>query len=73
MIAFAEERGFDPATINGFSVQRRDAKTAPTRNPATLMWLERRDGRISFIRDYRYVRYVVAEVELEQAPDSRRS
>jgi hypothetical protein len=26
--------------------------------PSHMMWLERRDGRISFIRDYRYVRYV---------------
>jgi hypothetical protein len=25
-----------------------------------MMWLEWRDGRISFIRDYRYARYVVA-------------
>jgi hypothetical protein len=28
------------------------------------MRLEMRDGRITFIRDYRYVRYVVAEAEL---------
>ncbi|HEY2751645.1 sigma-70 family RNA polymerase sigma factor, partial [Phenylobacterium sp.] len=27
--------------------------------PSYLMWLEWADGRISFIRDYRYVRYVV--------------
>jgi hypothetical protein len=27
--------------------------------PSYLMWLEWQDGRISFIRDYRYVRYVV--------------
>lgn len=27
MIAFAEERGFDPATINAFGVQRRDKET----------------------------------------------
>jgi hypothetical protein len=33
------------------------------------MWLEWRDGRISFIRDYRYVRYVVADAELALAPE----
>ena len=39
--------------------------------PSYLMWLEWRDGRISFIRDYRYVRYVVADAELVLAPDGR--
>ena len=29
-----------------------------------IMWLEFRDGRISFIRDYRYFRYVTADAEL---------
>lgn len=32
------------------------------------MWLTWRDGKISFIRDYRYVRYVIAEAELMLAP-----
>ncbi|HEY2684966.1 MAG TPA: sigma-70 family RNA polymerase sigma factor [Steroidobacteraceae bacterium] len=32
--------------------------------PSYLMWLEWRDGQISFIRDYRYVRYVTDEAEL---------
>ena len=32
--------------------------------PSYMMWLEWADGRIKFIRDYRYVRYVVAEAEL---------
>jgi RNA polymerase sigma-70 factor (ECF subfamily) len=36
--------------------------------PSYLMWLEWAEGQISFIRDYRYVRYVVAEAELELAP-----
>jgi RNA polymerase sigma factor (sigma-70 family) len=36
--------------------------------PSYIMWLEWRDGRISFIRDYRYVRYVVADAELVLAP-----
>jgi RNA polymerase sigma-70 factor (ECF subfamily) len=33
------------------------------------MWLEWRDGRISFIRDYRYVRYVAVDAELTLLPD----
>jgi RNA polymerase sigma factor (sigma-70 family) len=32
--------------------------------PDYFMWLEWRDSRITFIRDYRYVRYVVADAEL---------
>ena len=32
--------------------------------PSYIMWLEWRDGRISFIHDYRYVRYVTADAEL---------
>jgi RNA polymerase sigma-70 factor (ECF subfamily) len=35
--------------------------------PAYIMWLEWRDGRISLIRDYRYVRYVIADAELSLA------
>ena len=38
--------------------------------PSYMMWLEWRDGRISFIRDYRYVRYVAADAELTLAPDA---
>ena len=34
------------------------------------MWLEWADGRISFIRDYRYVRYVIDDAELVLAPDA---
>ena len=33
------------------------------------MWLEWRDGRISFIRDYKHVRYVIDDAELVLAPD----
>jgi RNA polymerase sigma-70 factor (ECF subfamily) len=40
--------------------------------PSYMMWLEWHDGRISFIRDYRYVRYVVADAELVLAPDFTR-
>jgi hypothetical protein len=39
--------------------------------PSYIMWLEWRDGRISFIRDYRYARYVVADAELSLAPDAK--
>jgi RNA polymerase sigma factor (sigma-70 family) len=37
--------------------------------PGYMMWLEWRDGRISFIRDYRHVRYVAADAELTLASD----
>jgi hypothetical protein len=37
--------------------------------PSYMMWLEWRDDWISFIHDYRYVRYVVADAELTLAPD----
>ena len=39
--------------------------------PSYLMWLEWTDGRISFIRDYRYVRYVAADAELALAPGTK--
>jgi RNA polymerase sigma factor (sigma-70 family) len=39
--------------------------------PSYMMWLEWRDGRISFIRDYRYARYVLADAELALAPDAK--
>jgi RNA polymerase sigma-70 factor (ECF subfamily) len=32
--------------------------------PSYMMWLEWRDGRITFIRDYCHVRYVAADAEL---------
>jgi RNA polymerase sigma-70 factor (ECF subfamily) len=37
--------------------------------PSYIMWLEWRDGRISFIRDYKYVRYVLADAELVLAAE----
>ena len=39
----------------------------PTAEPSHFMWLKWRDGQISFIRDYRYVPYVVTEAELIEA------
>ena len=38
--------------------------------PSYLMWLGWRDGRISYIRDYKYVRYVIEDAELIPAPES---
>jgi RNA polymerase sigma-70 factor (ECF subfamily) len=38
--------------------------------PSYLMWLEWRNGQISFIRDTKYVRYVVDDAELVLAPDA---
>jgi RNA polymerase sigma-70 factor (ECF subfamily) len=38
--------------------------------PSYLMWLEWRNGRISFIRDYKYVRYVIDAAELVLAPEA---
>ena len=39
--------------------------------PSYIMWLEWREGQISFIRDYRYVRYVSADAELTLAPQAK--
>ena len=36
--------------------------------PSYFMWLEWRDGHISFIRDYRYARYILDGAELVLAP-----
>jgi RNA polymerase sigma factor (sigma-70 family) len=41
--------------------------------PSYIMWLEWRDSRISFIHDYRYVRYVTADAELRPAPVATRT
>jgi RNA polymerase sigma factor (sigma-70 family) len=38
--------------------------------PSYLMWLEWKNGRISFIRDYKYVRYVIDDAELVLAPEA---
>jgi RNA polymerase sigma-70 factor (ECF subfamily) len=39
--------------------------------PSYIMWLEWRDDKITFIRDYRYVRYVTADAELALVPDTK--
>ena len=38
--------------------------------PSYLMWLEWRDDRVSYIHDYRHVRYVAADAELTIAADA---
>src|SRR5437762_6703345 len=38
--------------------------------PSYMMWLEWQDGQIGFIRDYKYVRYVIDDAELVLAPDA---
>jgi RNA polymerase sigma-70 factor (ECF subfamily) len=58
---------FAPAWLEGREViavfqDRADPK------PSYFMWLEWRDGRISFIHDYRYVRYITADAEMALAP-----
>ena len=52
-----------PAWIEGREViavfeDRADPK------PSYVMWLEWREGEISFIRDTRYVRYILADADL---------
>jgi RNA polymerase sigma-70 factor (ECF subfamily) len=36
--------------------------------PSYFMWLEWRGNEITFIHDYKYVRYVMADAELTFAP-----
>jgi RNA polymerase sigma factor (sigma-70 family) len=45
-----------------------DHRTAP--KPDYFMWLEWREGRISFIRDYRYISYIADDAELVLAKDA---
>ncbi|WP_250633088.1 sigma-70 family RNA polymerase sigma factor [Pinirhizobacter soli] len=48
-----------------------ESRTDP--KPSYVMWLEWREGKISFIRDYRYTRYVVTDAELALAPEAERN
>jgi RNA polymerase sigma factor (sigma-70 family) len=61
---------FAPAWLEGREVIAVFADRADPK-PSYVMWLEWRDGRISFIRDTRYARYVVADAELTLAPDAK--
>ena len=55
-----------PAWLEGREVIAVFDRAAP--KPSYFMWLEWRDGQISFIRDYKYVRYVTADAEVTLAP-----
>jgi RNA polymerase sigma-70 factor (ECF subfamily) len=61
-----------PAWLDGREVIAvyEDPETA---KPSYLMWLEWTEGRISFIRDYKYVRYVIDDAELALAPDTKQA
>lgn len=59
----------EPAWVEGREVIAVFEQNAADK-PSYFMWLEWRDGRISFIRDYRYARYVVSGAELTLAADS---
>ena len=52
-----------PAWVEGREVIAVFEKGAGA-TPSYFMWLEWRDGRISFIRDYRYARYIVDDAKL---------
>jgi RNA polymerase sigma-70 factor (ECF subfamily) len=56
-----------PAWLEGREVIAVFANRAGTK-PDYFMWLEWSEGRISLIRDYRYVRYVADDAELVPAP-----
>ena len=56
-----------PAWVEGREVIAVFEDSAGAR-PSYFMWLEWQNGRISFIRDYRYARYIVDGAELVLAP-----
>ena len=61
-----------PAWLDGREVIAvfEDAQAA---QPSYLMWLEWTDGKISFIRDYKYVRYVIDDADLALAADAEQA
>lgn len=62
---FGEYAKKEPLTLVPAWLEGREVVADPAEpQPSYVMWLEWRDGRISLIRDYRYVRYVTAEAEL---------
>ena len=69
------DRGQTPKRVptrgdGGFKNVGLQAGSKTCDQPAGVMWLEWTDGRISFIRDYKYVRYVIDDAELILAPDA---
>jgi RNA polymerase sigma factor (sigma-70 family) len=65
--AMVEGARFAPAWLEGREVIAVFDSAAESK-PSYLMWLEWRDGRISFIHDYRHARYVAADAEIVLAP-----
>jgi RNA polymerase sigma factor (sigma-70 family) len=57
-----------PAWLDGREVIAVYEDAAATK-PSYLMWLEWTGDRIGFIRDYKYVRYVIDDAELVLAPN----
>ena len=55
----------EPAWLDGREVLAAYPNEAP--EPAYFMWIEWKDGRIAFIHDYRYARYVIDGAELQLA------
>ena len=58
-----------PAWLEGREVIAVFDDRADTK-PSYVMWLEWRDDRVSYIHDYRHVRYVAADAELTIAADA---
>jgi hypothetical protein len=62
--------GKDSSQVALTTCRGRDFAARAAVKPGYLMWLEWTDGRISFIRDYKYVRHVIDDAELVIAPDT---
>jgi RNA polymerase sigma-70 factor (ECF subfamily) len=62
---FDQPMRLEPAWLEGREVLA--VFPGETIEPAYFMWIEWRDGRIAFIHDYRYARYVMDGAALERA------
>ena len=60
-----EQVRLQPAWLDGREVLA--AFPGEASEPAYFMWIEWKDGRIAFIHDYRYARYVLDGAELDLA------
>jgi RNA polymerase sigma factor (sigma-70 family) len=71
---FSFYSGYDPVRLAPAWLDDREViavwEDSQAVKPSYLMWLEWTDGKISFIRDYRYVRYVIDDADLVLAPDA---
>ena len=65
---FSFYEGFDPVRLVPAWLERREVVAVfadgPASTPSYVMCLEWRDGRIAFIHDYRYARYILNGAEL---------